>query len=151
MHARCRCPGSFGVQLAKALGAKVTATCSPRNFELVRGLGADEVVDYRTTDWGTELAGRNFDVVYDCIGGRAHWVGATKVLKPGGQFVTIVGDEPSLGLSSLLSKGVGIATRQRFLSGFHYHLITAFPDGAILAEIAQLVDEGRISPVVDSV
>lgn len=92
------------MQLAKALGATVTATCSPRNAALVRALGADAIVNYREEDWGQLLAGHDFDVVYDCVGGRKHWDDAQKILKPGGTFVTIVGDRAAMGLSGFLGK-----------------------------------------------
>lgn len=103
-HGSCASPGAFAVQLAKALGATVTATCSPRNAALVRALGADAIVNYREEDWGQLLAGHDFDVVYDCVGGRKHWDDAQKILKPGGTFVTIVGDRAAMGLSGFLGK-----------------------------------------------
>ena len=96
--------GSFGVQLAKALGATVVATSGARNMDRVARLGADEVLDYRSTNWGVTLAGRDFDVVYDCIGGYRHWLDGLRVLRAGGHYVTIVGDVPGNSFSNLIAK-----------------------------------------------
>src|SRR5918994_5966767 len=61
--------GTFPVEVAKALGATVTAVCSTRNVDLVRSLGADDVVDYRRTDFA--YAGRRYDVVFDLVANRS--------------------------------------------------------------------------------
>lgn len=58
--------GTFSVQIAKALGAEVTGVCSGRNYELVRSLGATEVIDYTTTDLQTVEG--NYDVIFDTVG-----------------------------------------------------------------------------------
>lgn len=60
--------GSFGVQLAKHVGATVAAVCSEKNVEFVQGLGADQVIDYTKEDWAEVLRGQEYDVVYDCVG-----------------------------------------------------------------------------------
>jgi len=62
--------GMFAVQVAKALGAKVTAVCSAASFDLVKGLGADELIDYKTTDFAK--LERSWDVVLDCIGNHPY-------------------------------------------------------------------------------
>ena len=61
--------GTFAVQIAKALGAEVTAVCSTRNVDLVRSLGADHVIDYTREDF--TLRGRRYDVVFDLVGNRS--------------------------------------------------------------------------------
>jgi NADPH2:quinone reductase len=57
--------GTFAVQIAKLLGAHVTGVCSDKNVDLVRSLGADDVVDYSVSDWTT--LGRTWDVVFDTV------------------------------------------------------------------------------------
>lgn len=82
--------GSAGVQLAKALGAsKVITTASPSNFEFVRDLGADEVIDYHTANWWEVIPARSVDLVYDCVCLAGTGDNAYRVLKDGGSFVTI--------------------------------------------------------------
>jgi NADPH:quinone reductase-like Zn-dependent oxidoreductase len=76
--------GSFAVQLAKHLGAVVTATASARNHDYVKSLGADGVIDYRQSDF-TAL-GERYDVVYDTVGGDVQRRSAA-VLKPGGRLI----------------------------------------------------------------
>lgn len=77
---------SFAIQLAKHLGARVISTASTANLDYVRGLGADEVIDYRTTDFTKAL--KNVDAVFETVGGDV----ATRsfaVLKPGGRAAFI--------------------------------------------------------------
>jgi len=80
--------GHLAVQIAKARGAHVTATASAAKHDLVASLGADELVDYRVTDFAAHVDG--MDVVLDTIGGDTarRSIG---VLRPGGLLVTIVG------------------------------------------------------------
>lgn len=149
--------GSFAVQLARHLGATVATTTSAANADLVRSLGADVVIDYRTQDFGQVLSG------YDLV---LHSQGATdlarslKVLKPGGRVISISGppDLPfakALRLNLLfrfvirmLSRGVLTKARAR---GVGYSFLFMRAEGTQLAEIARLVDAGAIRPVVDKV
>lgn len=78
--------GSFAVQLAKAMGAEVTAVCSTANLEMVKKLGADQVVDYTKEDYSA--ADTPYDIVFDAVGKSSASV-AKKVLKKGGRFVTV--------------------------------------------------------------
>jgi len=79
--------GSFAVQLAKYIGAHVISTVSAANAGLVRSLGADQVIDYRTEDFSVAL--RNVDVVLDTIGGET-LSKSYQVLKPGGFLISLV-------------------------------------------------------------
>lgn len=80
--------GTAAVQIARNLGLKVTAVASARNEELVRGLGADEFLDY--TAPGFQLPGQQYDVVFDAVGKLTTSAGKA-ALKPGGAFVTVGG------------------------------------------------------------
>lgn len=77
--------GTAGVQYAKYLGAKVTAVCNTKNVELVRSLGADEVIDYTKNDF--TLAGNDFDYVFDAVG-KSSFFKCRKLLKPKGVYVS---------------------------------------------------------------
>jgi NADPH:quinone reductase-like Zn-dependent oxidoreductase len=76
--------GTAGVQLAKALGAHVTAVCNTKSVELVRSLGADEVVDYQHEDFTKN--GETYDVVFDAVG-KHSFRRSRRSLKPSGTFV----------------------------------------------------------------
>jgi NADPH:quinone reductase-like Zn-dependent oxidoreductase len=80
--------GTFAVQVAKALGADVTAVCSTRNVEQARALGAGRTIDYTREDF--TRSGERYDVVFD-IAGSASWSGYKRVLKPGGTLVLVGG------------------------------------------------------------
>merc|ERR1719491_2217226 len=86
--------GTAGIQIAKAMGAKVYTTCSTRNMEYVRGLGPDEVIDYSAQDWAEVLKGKNLDGVFDSVGEKDGVARAVGVLKAGGKFSTIVAAVP---------------------------------------------------------
>ncbi len=122
------------VQVAKALGAKVTAVCSAPNFALVRGLGADEVVDYRATDIAT-LAGP-FDVIVDTVG-TTSFSSYRRMLSPTGRHVFIEG-----GLYEMLQ---GLRPRfggPRVISGVSIDSPAAFE------RLVERVNEGVLKPVI---
>jgi NADPH:quinone reductase-like Zn-dependent oxidoreductase len=78
--------GTFAVQVAKVLGAHVTAVCSSRNVELVRSLGADEVIDYTKEDFTKN--GQHYDLLLDIAGSR-NWRVIRRVLKPDARYVIV--------------------------------------------------------------
>lgn len=81
--------GTFAVQLAVARGARVTAVCSGANAELMRGLGAAEVIDYTQEDFSA--AGPRFDIVLDAVG-KAERKQCKRALRPQGRFESVTGD-----------------------------------------------------------
>ncbi|MFE9443638.1 NAD(P)-dependent alcohol dehydrogenase [Streptomyces sp. NPDC006602] len=138
--------GTFAVQLAKAYGAEVTGVCSTRNVDLVRSLGADHVIDYTREDF--TRGARQYEVVLDLVGN--HSLGAfrrtvtptgTLVLSGGGVFEggSLVGPMGLLFKRALMSPFV----RQRLLE------LPAKPSKSNLAALRELVEAGKIAPVVD--
>lgn len=123
--------GHFAVQIAKARGAHVIALASEPKHGFVRGLGADEVIDYRTTDY-TEVV-RDVDVVFDS---SSEGTRALDVLRPGGTLVSIM-EHWNQELAAEIE-----AAGRRFAG------VSVEPDYAALEAIAALVDAGRIRPHV---
>ena len=93
--------GLYAIQMAKAAGATVACTASDNKMpdgsskmDFVKNLGADTVIDYKNKDWSEELAGQEFDQIYDTVGDMADLEKASKVLKAGGLFVSIANFNP---------------------------------------------------------
>ncbi len=80
--------GTFAIQIAKAFGAEVTAVCSTANLELVRSLGADDVIDYTQNDF--TKTNKHFDVVFDAVG-KTSRSACKALLQPGGRYVSVSG------------------------------------------------------------
>jgi NADPH:quinone reductase-like Zn-dependent oxidoreductase len=135
--------GSFSVELAKALGATVTAATSTSKLELVRSMGADEVVDYTRTD--VTRSGERFDVVLD-VGGYRSLRDLARLVAPKGTVVPVgAGKATTLGIVSGIVVG---EVRRRALGqrmGFFVGKITRDD----LLVLAQLATDGKISPVID--
>ncbi|MDR7111404.1 MULTISPECIES: NADP-dependent oxidoreductase [Microbacterium] len=154
IHAGAGGVGTIAIQLAKHLGAHVATTVSGKNAEFVRELGADVVIDYRTQDFADELSG--YDVVLDSLGGD-NLSKSLRVLRPGGKAIGIAGPPTpafakTLGLNPLLRLVMGALSRkvrtQAASLGVTYEFLFMRSDGAQLREIAALVDEGVLRPVV---
>ncbi len=99
--------GTFAVQIARAMGAKVTAVCSSKNVDLVTSLGADTVIDYTRDDF--TKTGRLFDVVFDAVG-KTSKSACRPLLKPAGKYITVTGSPKSkpddlLQLKELIESG----------------------------------------------
>lgn len=90
--------GTFAVQIAKAIGAEVTAVCSTSNIDLVKSLGADVVIDYTRDDF-TKISS-SFDVVFDAVG-KTSKSACKALLKPNGKYVSVTGS-PKEGINDLL-------------------------------------------------
>uniref|UniRef100_H3D437 NAD(P)H oxidoreductase RTN4IP1, mitochondrial n=1 Tax=Tetraodon nigroviridis TaxID=99883 RepID=H3D437_TETNG len=152
--------GTFSVQLLKAWGAHVTVTCSQNAEGLVRGLGADQVVNYSAGDVAEQLESmERFDVILDGVGRETEqW--ALGLLKPwsGAKYVTLVTpllqDTDSRGwLSGMFQAGFSLhntAFQSAIVNGVFYRWAFYAPDGPALDEVRELVDAGKILPVVEA-
>lgn len=131
VHGAAGAVGIFAVQLARYRGAHVIATTSARNIEFVSQLGAEQVIDYRAERFDESV--RDMDVVFDTVGGETlqrSW----GVPAPRGRMITIAAAEEA-------------ATDDRVKQAF----FIVEPNREQLARIGNLLDEGRLQPVVDAV
>jgi NADPH:quinone reductase-like Zn-dependent oxidoreductase len=129
--------GSFAVQIAKAWGAHVTAVCRTENVELARHLGADRVFDYTREDY---LREERYDAIFDNGGGRS-LRDLRRALAPGGVVVLNCGQDVSLILAGWAA---GLILRRRDVKQFVRKVTRAR-----LLELAALVEDGSVTPVVD--
>jgi len=122
--------GHFAIQIAKAKGAWVATTCSARDFDFVRSLGADQAIDYKAEAFDEILT--DIDLVFDLIGGEMQEK-SFKVLRHGGALISTL-EEPDK------AKALAKAAKTK-----HY---MATPNSAELAQIGRLIEAGKIKPVV---
>ena len=149
--------GTFAIQLAKYLGAKVATTTSTVNIDLVKRLGADEVIDYKKQEFENILQG------YDVALGTTMGDGIEKslqILKPQSRVVSLIGPPDAAfararGMSFLMRFVFGLLSRKIIRRakkvGAEYSFLFVHPDGRQLAEIGKLLENGHIVPVIDKV
>jgi len=149
--------GTFAIQLAKHLGAFVATTASAKSFDLLKGLGADLLIDYKTQDFESLLKG--YDVVLNSQDTKI-LEKSMKVLRPTGQLISISGpptpefaDEISLpwylkAVLSLISFGIRRKAKKRNID-FYFLFMKA--NGSQLEKIAKLIEADIIKPVVDKI
>lgn len=135
--------GSFAIQIAKALGAEVTAVCSTRNIERARALGADHVIDYTKEDF-TRTA-QKYDLIFNVNGSRS-WSEYKRVLKSDGIFVLVGGPRtPLIGPLSLLVRMriAMLGASQKFV-----FFIAKFNREDMLV-LKDLLETGKLKPFVE--
>jgi NADPH:quinone reductase-like Zn-dependent oxidoreductase len=149
--------GTFAIQLAKQLGAAVGTTTSTGNLDLVRRLGADEVVDYKKQEFEQVL--RGYDAVLGTVKGDAIEK-SIGILKPGSRIVSLVGPLDAAFAHArrlnfvlkfvfgLMSRKIMRLAKKRDVA---YSFLFVRPDGVQLAEIGELLATDRIQPVIDKV
>src|SRR5450631_2048704 len=130
--------GSAAVQLLKSLGAKVTAVCDTDNLELVRGLGADKVIDYTAGDFTKDE--QKYDVVLDSVG-KSSFSRCRRLLKPGGLYISSelgpLAQNPLLALIAPLFRG------KKVMFPIPKH------DQAMMGYLRDLIESGEFKPVID--
>ncbi|SOC35956.1 NAD(P)-dependent alcohol dehydrogenase [Ureibacillus acetophenoni] len=127
--------GTFAVQIAKALGANVTAVCSTRNVEIIKSLGADHVIDYKKESFSEK--GNNYDLILG-VNGFQPLSDYLKALKPNGKFVLVGGSPkqmPKAMFRSIVNKKINIFMQ--------------FPKKEDLHFIKELVESRKLKAVID--
>lgn len=134
--------GVFAVQLAKHFGASVTAVCSTANLDLVKSLGADEVVDYTREDFSK--AGRVYDIVFDTVG-KSGFSRSLKSLKRGGPYVLVGGSGRLSSILELVARGIWVSVTgaAKVISGVAR---ATAEDQSFLKE---LIEAGKLKTVID--
>jgi NADPH:quinone reductase-like Zn-dependent oxidoreductase len=139
--------GTFAVQIAKSLGAEVTAVCSTRNAELVRSIGADHVIDYTKEDF--TKGDQRYDVIYDNVQNHS-FSDRRRALTPDGICV----------LAGIGGAGLHPETWARIVSGFQADLLSRFVRQKFvryttelnkedLKLLSELLQAGKVTPVID--
>lgn len=149
--------GTFAIQLAKHLGAEVGTTASTGKVDLVRSLGADEVIDYTKQEFENVL--RDYDAVLGTVRGDA-LEKSLRILKPRSTVVSLIGPPDAAfararGMNFFMVAVFGLLSRRIIRRARKHDVAYSFlfvqPDGNQLAEIGELLKAGRIRPVIDKV
>lgn len=136
--------GTWAVQIAKALGARVTAVCSTRHVELIRALGADEVIDYTQADFVE--GGRRFEIMMDTVGNRS-LSDCRKVLFPGGRYVSCSGGNSG---TRWMLRVLEAYVTSRFTSQKMPMFIVS-PNQKDLLALTALIEADQARPVIECV
>jgi NADPH:quinone reductase-like Zn-dependent oxidoreductase len=135
--------GSFAVQIAKAFGASVTGVCSTAQLDLVRSIGADEVIDYTSQDFAA--MGKQYDVILDIAGNRSV-SNLRRALAPKGTLV-IVGGEGGGRWFGGINRQLGAQLRSMFV-GQRLGTFIAKQNGEDLLALKELIEAGKVTPVI---
>jgi len=135
--------GTFAVQIARALGAEVAAVCSTEKVEMVKSIGADEVIDYQRFDYTERL--RGFDLLFDNAGNRP-WSETSRVLEPGGTQVSITG--PKHRFVGPLRMLLWRKTTSQF-GDKRFTWFTARINRTDLDTLAGFLSSGQVHPVIE--
>jgi NADPH:quinone reductase-like Zn-dependent oxidoreductase len=128
--------GTYAVQLAKYFGAEVTGVCGTTNLELVTSLGADKVIDYTKADFTKN--GETYDVIFDAVG-KSSFSGCMRSLKKEGIYLHAVATPAVM----LRMRWASMMSSKKLIGG------TAIPETENLVFLKELVEAGKIKPVVD--
>lgn len=140
--------GTFAVQIAKALGAEVTGVCSTRNLEMVKSIGADQVIDYTKEDF--TRSGQRYDLLFDNIGNHS-FSERRRILNPNGICVMAgVGGSGASGgqILGVLAGEVNAYFRSRLVSQKFSTFLAAL-NQKDLTVLSDLMQSGKLTPVID--
>jgi NADPH:quinone reductase-like Zn-dependent oxidoreductase len=136
--------GTFAVQIAKSFGAEVSGVCSSGNTDMVRSIGADQVIDYTREDF--TKGGQRYDLIFDCVGNHS-LSGLRSALKPRGKLI-MVGELTGRGIVGIMGRLIA-AFMVSWFSDRKLVLCFARPNKEDLATVRDLVAAGKVKPVID--
>jgi len=131
--------GTFAVQIGKLFGVEMTGVDRAEKLDMLRSLGFDHVIDYKTEDFTSN--GRRYDLILDVKTNRPPFAYA-RALRPGGTYVTVGGSIPRLLQILLLAPLVSLITKKKVV-------IVALKPNKDLAYISKLFEEGKVRPLID--
>jgi NADPH:quinone reductase-like Zn-dependent oxidoreductase len=132
--------GTFAVQIAKYFGAEVTAVCSTQNLDMARSIGADHVIDYTKED--ITKSGRLYDLIL-AVNGYHPIFDYRRVLSPNGIYVMAGGSMAQIFQAMLLGPWISMVGRKKMSA------LTAQPNARDLAFVGELLEAGKVKPVID--
>src|SRR5437870_3053987 len=135
--------GTFAVQIAKSLGAEVTAVCSTRNVDMVRSIGADQVIDYTHEDFTKSR--QRYDLILDTVGNHS-LLECRRVLNPKGKYIMIGG--PAGRWIDPLPRAINALMLSRFVSQ-DMGMLMAKVNKDDLTILRDLIQAGKVTPVID--
>ena len=135
--------GTFAVQIAKAFGADVTGVTSTRNLDMVRSIGADQVIDYTREDF--TRSGQHYDLILDA-GGNRSLATVRRALTPEGTLV-LVAPGPGQWVGPI-ARMLGAVVTSRFGSQ-KVRPFVATPNRDDLLALKELIEDGKVTPVID--
>jgi len=133
--------GTFAVQIAKSFGAEVTAVCSTRNLDMVRSIGADQVIDYTQEDF--TKSGRRYDLILAANGYHSIF-DYKRALSPGGIYVVAGGSMAQFFQAMLLGPWISMTGSKKMGS-----MEIAKPNQKDLVFLSELLEAGKVVPVID--
>jgi NADPH:quinone reductase-like Zn-dependent oxidoreductase len=132
--------GSFAVQIARAFGAEVTALCSTKKMEMVRSIGANQVIDYTQTD--VTKNGQQYDLILDMAAYRSVF-DYLPILSPRGTYVLVGGSTARLFLGLLFGSWISRISRRQV------QCQVSKPNQADLGVLKDLIESGKVKPLID--
>ena len=136
--------GTFAVQIARSFGAHVTGVCSTKNIDLVRSIGADEVIDYTQNDFTT--SNQRYDLILECVGNHS-FSECRRVLNPDGRLV-MIGAPHEMSVIGLLALMIKPLVLSLFVSQKAIPFIAKSSQDD-LALLGELISTGKLKPVID--
>ena len=137
--------GTFAVQIAKSFGSVVTGVCSTRNLDMVRSIGADEVIDYTQQNFTT--SSQRYDLILDCVGNHS-FSACRRVLNPNGRCV-MIGAPHDASMMGILAQMIKAVLLSLFVSQKAVMFIAKSSQDD-LKLLGELIATGKLKPVIDS-